>query len=379
MSSIAFVNGFYYVPRIDRKVIEQYKEDIIVLTGNTYGEVPSKILNVGEKQAEDALIWWKEQFADDFYIELMRHNQEDERIVNETLLKFAEKHAVKVVATNNIFYLNKEDANAHDILLCVKEGEKQATPKGKGRGYRYGLPNDEYYFKSTEEMKLLFADIPKAISNIQEIVDKIEVFSLARDVLLPAFDIPDEFINTKDEKDGGKRGENAYLKHITYEGAKLRYPNLTDNVKERIDFELQTIENSAYPGYFLIVADFIEQARKMDVSVGPGRGSAAGSVVAYCTKITNVDPIKYDLLFERFLNPERVSMPDIDIDFEHERREDIIQYIYEKYGRERAAITASVIRHINSKSVRLASSKENSTSSIKSRAIFTAPTACAST
>ena len=337
MSSIAFVNGFYYVPRIDRKVIEQYKEDIIVLTGNTYGEVPSKILNVGEKQAEDALIWWKEQFADDFYIELMRHNQEDERIVNETLLKFAEKHAVKVVATNNIFYLNKEDANAHDILLCVKEGEKQATPKGKGRGYRYGLPNDEYYFKSTEEMKLLFADIPKAISNIQEIVDKIEVFSLARDVLLPAFDIPDKFQAKEDEDDGGKRGENDYLKHLTFIGAKKRYGKITEAIKERLDFELGVIENTGYPGYFLIVEDFIREARKMDVSVGPGRGSAAGSVVAYCLWITNIDPIKYDLLFERFLNPERVSMPDIDIDFDDEGRGRVIDYVINKYGANQVA------------------------------------------
>ena len=337
MSSIAFINGFYYVPRIDRKIIEQYKEDIIVLTGNTYGEVPNKILNVGEKQAEDALIWWKQQFGDDLYIELMRHNQEDERIVNESLLKFAKKHEVKVVATNNIFYLNKEDANAHDILLCVKEGEKQATPKGKGRGYRYGLPNDEYYFKSSDEMKELFADIPEAISNIQEIVDKIEVYSLARDVLLPAFDIPVEFQSKEDQEDGGKRGENNYLKHITFIGAKKRYGEITESIKERLNFELEVIENTGYPGYFLIVEDFIREARKMDVSVGPGRGSAAGSVVAYCLWITNIDPIKYDLLFERFLNPERVSMPDIDIDFDDEGRGRVMDYVINKYGANQVA------------------------------------------
>ena len=199
MSSIAFVDGFYYVPRIDREVIKKYKEDIIVLTGNLYGEVPSKILNLGEKQAEEALLWWKEEFKDDFYIELMRHNQQDETIVNETLLKFSKNHDIKIIATNNTFYLEKKDANAHDILLCVKEGEKQATPIGKGRGYRYGLPNQEYYFKSSDEMKTLFADLPEAIINIQEIVDKIEIFTLARDVLLPAFDIPDEFKDPKDE------------------------------------------------------------------------------------------------------------------------------------------------------------------------------------
>ena len=220
MSSIAFVDGFYYIPRIDKEIIKKYKEDLIVLTGNLYGEVPSKILNVGEKQAEEALLWWKEQFQDDFYIELMRHGQEDENSVNETLLKFSKNTMLKLVATNNTFYLNKEDANAHDILLCVKDGEKQATPKGRGRGYRYGLPNDEYYFKSSDEMKELFVDIPEAITNIQEVVDKTEPYTLARDVLLPAFDIPEKFQDQEDQEDGGKRGENNYLRHLTYEGAK---------------------------------------------------------------------------------------------------------------------------------------------------------------
>ena len=337
MSSIAFVDGFYYVPRIDREVIKKYKDDIIVLTGNLYGEVPSKILNVGEHQAEDALLWWKDQFKDDLYIELMRHNQQDETIVNETLLKFSKKHDIKVVATNNTFYLQKEDANAHDILLCVKDGEKQATPKGKGRGYRYGLPNEEYYFKSTDEMKTLFADLPEAIINIQEVVDKIEEFTLARDVLLPAFDIPDEFKDAKDNEDGGKRGENNYLRHLTYEGAKKRYGEITPAIKERLDFELDVIAKTGYPGYFLIVEDFIREARNMDVSVGPGRGSAAGSVVAYCLWITNIDPIKYDLLFERFLNPERVSMPDIDIDFDDEGRSRVMDYVINKYGANQVA------------------------------------------
>ncbi|WP_088324417.1 DNA polymerase III subunit alpha [Polaribacter tangerinus] len=337
MSSIAFVDGFYYVPRIDREIIKKYKEDIIVLTGNLYGEVPSKILNLGENQAEEALLWWKEQFKDDLYIEVMRHNQQDEDIVNETLLKFAKKHQIKVVATNNTFYLEKKDANAHDILLCVKDGEKQATPKGKGRGYRYGLPNEEYYFKSTEEMKTLFADLPEAIINIQEIVDKIEVFTLARDVLLPAFDIPEQFKDPEDEKDNGKRGENNFLRHLTYEGAKKRYGEITESIKERLDFELSVIEKTGYPGYFLIVEDFIREARNMDVSVGPGRGSAAGSVVAYCLWITNIDPIKYDLLFERFLNPERVSMPDIDIDFDDEGRGRVMDYVIEKYGANQVA------------------------------------------
>ena len=337
MSSIAFTEGFYYVPRIDRNVIEKYKEDIMVLSGNLYGEIPSKILNIGENQAEEALIWWKEQFGDDFYLEIMRHNQEDENRVNKTLIEFSQKHNIKLVATNNTYYVNKEDANAHDILLCVKDGEKQATPIGRGRGYRYGLPNQEYYFKSQEEMKKLFADLPDAITNIQEIVNKVEVYSLYRDVLLPKYDIPNEFLDAEDEKDGGVRGENAYLKHLTFEGAKRRYGEITPEIQERVDFELLTISNSGYPGYFLIVQDFIAEARKMDVSVGPGRGSAAGSVVAYCLGITNIDPIKYDLLFERFLNPDRVSMPDIDIDFDDEGRGRVMDYVINKYGANQVA------------------------------------------
>ena len=337
MSSIAFVDGFYYVPRIDKEIIKKYKDDIIVLTGNLYGEVPSKILNLGEAQAEEALLWWKEEFKDDFYIELMRHNQQDENIVNETLLKFSKKHDVKIIATNNTFYLEKKDANVHDILLCVKDGEKQATPIGKGRGYRYGLPNNEYYFKSTEDMKNLFADLPEAISNIQEIVDKIEIYTLAREVLLPAFDIPEKFQSEEDKVDGGKRGENSYLNHLTFVGAKKRYGEITESIKERLDFELSVIEKTGYPGYFLIVEDFIREARNMDVAVGPGRGSAAGSVVAYCLWITNIDPIQYDLLFERFLNPERVSMPDIDIDFDDEGRGRVMDYVINKYGSNQVA------------------------------------------
>lgn len=337
MSSLAYTDGFYYVPRIDKKIIKQYAEDIIALTGNLYGEVPAKILNTGEKQAEEALLWWKELFGDDLYVEIMRHGQEDEDRANKVLIALAKKHGIKLVATNNAYYCSKEDAKAHDILLCVKDGEKQNTPIGRGRGYRYGLPNQEYYFKSAEEMKQLFKDVPESIINIQEILNKVESFELARDVLLPIFEIPDRFKVAEDEKDGGKRGENAFLRHITYEGAKRRYPDLSEEIKERIDFELQTIENSGYPGYFLIVEDFIREARNMGVSVGPGRGSAAGSVVAYSLRITNIDPLKYDLLFERFLNPDRVSMPDIDIDFDDEGRSKVMDYVIDKYGANQVA------------------------------------------
>ncbi len=337
LSSLAYTKGFYYLPRVDRKLIQQYKDNLIVLTGNVYGEVPSKLLNVGEKQAEEALLWWKEQFHDDLYIEIMRHQQEDENRINPVLIQFSQRHNVKLVATNSVFYLKQEEANAHDILLCVKDGEKQATPIGRGRGYRYGLPNQEYYFKTPAQMQELFADVPQALESIAEILDKITAFDLAREVLLPKFDIPDAFQSAEDDTDGGKRGENAYLRHITYEGAKARYGTLNDELTERIDFELSVIENTGYPGYFLIVQDFIAAAREMDVSVGPGRGSAAGSVVAYCLKITNIDPIEYDLLFERFLNPDRVSLPDIDIDFDDEGRSKVIDYVIEKYGSNQVA------------------------------------------
>ncbi len=356
MSSIAYTKGFYYVPRIDRNIIEKYKDDIIVLTGGLTGEVPGKILNIGENQAEEALLWWKEVFGEDLYVEVLRHNQEDERRVNEVLIDMARRNDVKMVACNNTYYINKEDANAHDILLCVKDGEKQATPIGRGRGYRYGLPNQEYYFKSQDEMKVLFKDLPEAILNIEEVVAKVESFTLKRDVLLPNFGIPEDFLHAEDV-DGGKRGENAYLRHLTYEGARKRYPELIEvsyealtdaeipqgaserikEIKQRLDFELDVIANTGYPGYFLIVQDFIAEARRMGVSVGPGRGSAAGSAVAYCLWITNLCPIKYELLFERFLNPDRVSMPDIDIDFDDEGRSRVMDYVIEKYGSNQVA------------------------------------------
>ncbi|HWV71370.1 MAG TPA: DNA polymerase III subunit alpha [Pseudosphingobacterium sp.] len=337
MSSLAYTDGFYYVPRIDRGVIEKYKENIIVLSGNLYGEVPNKLLNMGENQAEEALLWWKETFGDDFYVELMRHNQEDENRVNASLIEMARRHQVKLIATNNTYYINKEDAHSHDILLCVRDAEKIATPKGRGRGFRYGLPNEEYYFKSGDEMKRLFTDIPEAIANIQEVIDKVEVYSLYRNVLLPKFDIPKEFQVEEDEADGGKRGENKFLRHLTYVGAAKRYKEITPEITERLDFELQTIEKTGYPGYFLIVQDFIAAARNIGVSVGPGRGSAAGSAVAYCLGITNIDPIAYDLLFERFLNPDRVSMPDIDIDFDDEGRGRVMDYVINKYGSSQVA------------------------------------------
>jgi DNA polymerase-3 subunit alpha len=337
LSSKAYTEGFYYIPRIDKKLLVSHKEGLIALSGGTRGEISAKLLNVGERQAEEALEWFKENFGDDFYLQLERHSQEEENRVNQQLITLAKKHEIHLVATNNNFYRSKEDQELQDILLCVKEGELRETPIGRGRGYRYGLPNSEYYFKSAKEMKALFADLPQAIENTSRILDKVENYALYRDVLLPKFDIPQEFESKEDKIDNGKRGENTYLKHLTFEGAKKRYEEISSEIEERLKFELNTIEQSGYPGYFLIVEDFIRKAREMGVSVGPGRGSAAGSAVAYCLGITNIDPIKYDLLFERFLNPDRVSMPDIDIDFDDEGRQKVINYVIDKYGSNQVA------------------------------------------
>lgn len=338
ISSTGFTDGYYAgYPRVGKEVIEKHKENLIATTGSLSGEIPNLILNVGEMQAEEAFVYWHNLFGDDFYVELIRHGLPEEEHVNQVLLKFAEKYGVKVLAQNNTFYINQNDSEAHDILLCVRDGEKKDTPIGRGRGTRFGFPNDEFYFKSQEQMRSLFHDVPEAIENLSEFLDKIEPYDLASDVLLPKFKIPEEFKHPEDETDNGTRGEMAYLRHITYEGAQKRYDEITPKIKERLDFELDTIERTGYPGYFLIVQDFTSQARKMGVSVGPGRGSAAGSAVAYCIGITNVDPIAYNLLFERFLNPDRVSLPDIDIDFDDRGRDKIIQWVVEKYGKSQVA------------------------------------------
>ena len=364
LSSVGLIDGFYYVPRIDKNLLVEYKEGLIATTGSLSAEIPNLILNVGEEQAEEAFVWYKEQFGDDFYVELNRHNLSDENHVNEVLLRFAQKYNVKYFAANNNYYLDKNGFDSHDILLCVKDGMKKSMPVGRGRGYRFGLQNKEFYFKSPKEMVEIFADMPEAIEMTNEIVAKIEQFKLGRDILLPKFEIAQDFITTNETeiqeshqriialKEKGWLEKNLspesieaqkaemrviaeqfiYMSHLTWEGANKRYPNMSESTKERIAFELATIERMGYPGYFLIVADFIAEARKMGVAVGPGRGSAAGSAIAYCLWITNVDPIKFDLLFERFLNPDRISMPDIDIDFDDEGRDKVINYVIDKYG-----------------------------------------------
>lgn len=348
LSSIGFLKGFYFgVPRISREMIAEYKEGLIALTSGINGDIPDAVLNTGEQKGEELFRWWKETFQDDFYVQIQNHKLPEEEHLNDVLLHFADKYEVKILAQNETFYTGKDDVSIQDIVSCIKDGEKLSTPVGKGFGKRKGLATGEYYIKNSDEIKEAFLTYPDAFEAYDEFTAKFKPYTLKRDVLLPKFDIPAEFIHAEDEADGGKRGEMAYLTHLTFEGAKKRYAEtgITPEIKERLDFELEVVANTGYPGYFLIVQDFCNEARNMGVWVGPGRGSAAGSAVAYCIGITNVDPIKYDLLFERFLNPERVSMPDIDIDFDDEGRDKIIKWVVEKYGKNQVAqiITYSVL------------------------------------
>ncbi|MCB0559557.1 MAG: DNA polymerase III subunit alpha [Lewinellaceae bacterium] len=329
LCSLGFIEGLYgKFPRIDKELIEQYHEGLIATSCCIGAEIPQAILNGKLEEAEQKLRWWLDLLGEDFYIELQRHrglenidglgvSQED---VNQQLLLFARKYNVRVICTNDSHYLEEEDYLPHDILLCINTNSLVEETS------RFKFPSSDFYFKTQEEMSRLFHDLPESVENTIEIYEKIDKLTLARDILLPAFPLPEGF---KDQDD--------YLRHLTYEGAKRRYGTISPDIKERLDFELSVIKNSGYPGYFLIVQDFTTTARQMGVAVGPGRGSAAGSVVAYCTGITNVDPIKYDLLFERFLNPERVSMPDIDIDFDDEGRQKVIDYVIQKYGQNQVA------------------------------------------
>lgn len=322
LSSYGYIDGLYSgFPRIDKELLLKYKDDLIVVSSGLKGEISNVLLNEGEEVAEQLFSWWKNNFGSDFYVQLSRHDLEDENYVSEILIKWCKKYSVKYFCSNEVFYLNQKDSDSHDILLCVKNGELKETPIGYGRGFRFGLPSQEYYFKSTKEMKDLFYDIPETFDTCKEIYEKIEYYDLEKKVSLPIFNLPESFSNQDD-----------YLKSITIEGAKNRYGSISSELNERISFELETIKKTGYPGYFLIVQDITKKAKEMGVIVGPGRGSAAGSVVAYCIGITNVDPIKYGLLFERFLNPDRVSLPDIDIDFDDEGRSKLISWVVKKYG-----------------------------------------------
>ncbi len=334
LCSLGFIEGLYgKYPRIDKDLIRKHSEGIIATTCCIGAEVPQAILHKSEEEAEKVFLEWLDIFGEDYYIELQRHDLQDldktgksQEDVNQVLLKWSEKYNVPAIATNDSHYVDEEDYNAHDILLCINTGDLQSTPVGEGRDYRFGFPNSQFYFKSQAEMLEKFKDVPHAIDNTNLIADKITPPKLQQDVLLPHFVLP-----------AGFKDQDEYLRHLTYEGAKRRYGEISETIRERLDFELATIANTGYPGYFLIVQDFTTVARNLGVAVGPGRGSAAGSAVAYCVGITNVDPIKYDLLFERFLNPERVSLPDIDIDFDDVGRGKVIDYVIDKYGKNNVA------------------------------------------
>lgn len=320
LSSLGYSEGFYYKPRIDKEILEKYSEGLIVSTACLGGEVPQLILNGGEEKAQEAINWYKRVFGEDFYLELQNHGLSEQKLVNEALIKLASENNLKVIATNDVHYINKEDYDAHDILIRLNTGIDINDTK---TDLHY---SGQEFLKTPDEMAALFPDTPEALANTQEISNKIEDYSILSKIILPVFPLPDGFTN-----------ENEYLKHLTFKGAKKLYGEITAEIQERLDFELKVIEEMGFPGYFLIVQDFINEARRMDVTVGPGRGSAAGSAVAFCTRITSIDPIKYNLLFERFLNPERVSMPDIDVDFDDEGRDKVLRYVVEKYGKDKVA------------------------------------------
>ncbi|MCB0517100.1 MAG: DNA polymerase III subunit alpha [Chitinophagales bacterium] len=338
LCSLGFIDGLYgKFPRIDKELLKQYKEGLIATSCCIGAEIPQAILFKGEEAAEKLFLEWLDMFGDDFYLELQRHylenidntgiSQED---INQVLIKWSKKYGVPLIATNDSHYVEDNDWYAHDILLCINTGDKVSTPKGDGKGFRFGFPNNEFYFKTQAQMLELFHDVKHAVENTQLIVDKITPPSLTRNIMLPNYVLPQGFAD-----------QNDYLRHLTFEGARKRYGEITAEIEERLNFELKVIKDMDFPGYFLIVQDFTTVARQMGVWVGPGRGSAAGSAVAYAVGITNVDPIRYNLLFERFLNPERISMPDIDIDFDDEGRQKIIDYVVQKYGKTHVAQIAT--------------------------------------
>ncbi|WP_299578327.1 DNA polymerase III subunit alpha [uncultured Sunxiuqinia sp.] len=366
--SIASNEGFYYKPRIDKNILEKYSEGLVVSSACLGGEVAQHIMKSSIEDAEETIKWYKSVFGDDYYLELQRHQSDDPQrnedvyknqvLVNKVILELAEKYQVKVIATNDVHFINAEDADAHDLLICLNTGKDIDDPTRM----RY---TKQEWFKTTAEMNQLFADVPESLVNTQEIADKIEEYELNSSPIMPEFPIPEEFGTEEEyaqkyteeqlkeefkdgafERLGGYKSvlriklEAEYLKHLAYLGAQedYRYGNpIPADVKERLDFELETIKTMGFPGYFLITQDFINAAREMGVLVGPGRGSAAGAAVSFCVGITNIDPIKHDLLFERFLNPDRISMPDVDIDFDDDGRQLVLDWVTEKYGRDRVA------------------------------------------
>ena len=357
--STGHIEGKYYEkPRVSHEVVEKYAEGLVCCSACIAGEIPRAIIAGDMKGAEEAVMWHKRVFGSDYYLEVQEHKTqvpgqsqevyERQVVANEGIFALAEKTGTKVVATNDVHFTRKEDGPAHDRLICLTTNVFVDDPNRM----RY---TQQEYLKSEEEMLDIFYKHPETLANTLEVADKIEVYKIDKDPILPKFDLPEDFLKDIDsylekykdiidegrcDKNGTERGEEfcrsvAYLCHLTYKGAQWRYgDNMTEEQAERIEFELKTICKMGFPDYFLIVQDFIAAARSEGISVGPGRGSAAGSAVAYCLKITNIDPIKYDLLFERFLNPDRINMPDVDIDFDDDGRYRVFQYIEEKYGKD---------------------------------------------
>ncbi len=327
--STAWTKGFYYKPRIDKSLLSTYSEGLIASSACLAGEIQDEILNGTREGAEKALREYTDIFGKDFYLEVQRHETYDpeadqsafplQQKVIGVFRELSAKYGVKLIATNDVHFVNADDAEAHDRLICINTAKDIDDPDR----LRY---SKQEYLKSEEEMRTIFSDIPEAVDNVADLVADIENYSLDHDPIMPEFDIPEGFSD-----------KDAYLRHLTYEGARERWGELTDEHRERLDFELSMIARMGFPGYFLIVQDFLRAAREMGVSVGPGRGSAAGSAVAFCLRITDIDPIKYGLLFERFLNIDRISMPDIDIDFDEDGRESVLRYVVEKYGHDKVA------------------------------------------
>lgn len=318
--SMGFRDGFYYNPRIDKEILEQYSDGLIVSSACLAGEIPYFIRSNNVGKAEEAIQWFKRVFKDDFYLELMDHGIPDQKLVNATLYELSKKYDIKLIATNDVHYIEADDRIAHDILICINTG---ADYDSKDR-LRY---TGQEYFKTEDEMLDIFSEHPEAVHNTLEIADKVEVYSITKEhVILPVFPLPEPYTD-----------ENEYLRALTFDGAKKKYGELTEEINKRLEYELSVIKGMGFPGYFLIVQDFINKTRDLGVLVGPGRGSAAGSAVAFAIGITDIDPVKYNLLFERFLNPERVSMPDIDVDFDDEGRERVLDYVVDKYGADHVA------------------------------------------
>ncbi len=335
LTSLGYLEGMYSkYPRIDKELIHKHHEGLIATTCCLGALVPQLILKKGEAEAENEFKWWLNIFQKDYYVELQRHGIPEQEKVNKVLLKFAKKYDVKIIASNDSHYVDEQDSNAHDILLCINTGAKQFEEKVTnasdeeitGKNKRFAFPNNQFFLKNTAEMQTVFDDLEEALDNTNEIIDKVELLDLKREILLPHFTVPKEFAS-----------QDEYLEHLTWNGAKERYKEITPEIEERLKFELFTIKTMGFAGYFLIVSDFIVAGKKLGVFVGPGRGSAAGSVVAYCIGITNIDPIKYNLLFERFLNPDRKTMPDIDTDFDDEGRQKVLNYVVDKYGKNQVA------------------------------------------